>query len=582
MACLTGFKPALFQAVNCLRHYATMMKPKITAAKLVVKANTLLLLLLGINKYVFSQSPFSIILGRPTDTSITASVMFNQASQFYIEYGSQPGVYSQTTATYSAAAEIPDEIDLRNLQANTRYYYRLQYQFIGDPLYTATNEFSFITQRAKETTFRFTIEADEHLYDKKGIDNMYKVTLANQAKDKPDFMLSLGDIFGDDHSYLDHTYTITAGELDTLHKVYRPFLGELCHSVPFYVALGNHEGERKHHFNYPIPPPDNLPVNGTLARKKYYPNPYPNTFYSGNTAIEAYGVDKPENYYAWEWGDALFVILDPYRYDSRSDTSAKPGGWDWTLGIQQYSWLKNTLETSAAKYKFVFAHHVRGEGRGGVTNALLYEWGGYQSATGTTGNNFNFPQRRPTAEGWTKPIHQVFKDNKVSAFFQGHDHVFAHEMLDSIVYQSVPMAADSTYEIGFLANADSYISDTLDGTGHIRVTVTPAYAKVDYIRAYLPADTVSGIHHNGEVAFSYYIRPKNTFTFIGNGNWSLPENWIDKAVPPATLASGFSIYVEPAAGGECLLNITQNISPGAKIIINPDKKFIVPGNLNIQ
>ena len=56
------------------------------------------------------------------------------------------------------------------------------------------------------------------------------------------------------------------------------------------------------------------------------------------------------------------------------------------------------------------------------------------------------------------------------------------------------MAADSTYNIGMLANADSYISDTLDGTGHIRVTLNPGYATVDYIRAYLPADTVSGLH----------------------------------------------------------------------------------------
>jgi len=545
------------------------------------KTGIIAFFLFNLYQNVFSQPFNSVLLGRPTDSSITVSAMFNQECQFIVEYGTQPGSYPFNTAVYSAVSEVPAEIDLINLQPNTRYHYRIQYKLPMAQVYTPTNEFSFITQRAKETAFCFTIEADEHLYDKKGVDNMYRVTLANEAKDKPDFMLSLGDIFGDDHTYLDHTYTITAGELDTLHKAYRPFLGEICHSIPFYVALGNHEGERKHHFNYPIPPPNNLPVNGTLARKKYYPNPFPNRFYSGNTVTEAYGVDTPENYYSWVWGDALFVVLDPYRYDSRSDTSAKPGGWDWTLGIQQYSWLRNTLETSTAKYKFVFAHHVRGEGRGGITNALLYEWGGYQSATGIAGNNFNFPQKRPLSEGWTEPIHQIFKNNKVSAFFQGHDHVFAHEMLDSVVYQTVPMAADSTYEIGFLANAGSYVSDTLDGTGHIRVSVTPGYAKVDFIRAYLPADT-GGLHHNGEVAFSYYIRPKNTYTFIGNGNWSTPDNWLDKAIPPSSLPAGFSIYVEPANSGECLLNVTQNILPGANIIIGRDKKLTVPDNLIIQ
>jgi hypothetical protein len=73
----------------------------------------------------------------------------------------------------------------------------------------SSNEYSFITQRSKGSTFSFTIEADEHLYDKKGVDNMYRITLANQAKDKPDFMLSLGDIFGDDLlSYHDNFSTI--------------------------------------------------------------------------------------------------------------------------------------------------------------------------------------------------------------------------------------------------------------------------------------------------------------------------------------------------------------------------------------
>jgi len=291
---------------------------------------------------------------------------------------------------------------------------------------------------------------------------------------------------------------------------------------------------------------------------------------------------KPENYYAWTWGDALFVILDPYRYDSRSDTSAKPGGWDWTLGIPQYLWMKRTLENSQAKYKFVFAHHIRGEGRGGVTNALLYEWGGYQSANGLVGNNFNFPQRRPAAEGWTKPIHQLFKDNKVSVFFQGHDHVFAHEQLDSIVYQAVPMAADSTYNIGMLANADSYISDTLDGTGHIRVTVNPAYATVDYIRAYLPADTVSGLHRNGEIAFTYRVRAKNAYVFTGNGNWSDPNNWLDKAKPPVIVPNGYAVYIEPAQGGSCVLDINQQISQGAQLVVVSSSNLLMNGNLQIQ
>ena len=78
------------------------------------------------------------------------------------------------------------------------------------------------------------------------------------------------------------------------------------------------------------------------------------------------------DYYAWTWGDALFVVLDAYRYLP----SAKPPKWDWTLGTAQYDWFKQTLEASTSTFKFVFIHHLLGQARGGARIANLYEWGG--------------------------------------------------------------------------------------------------------------------------------------------------------------------------------------------------------------
>lgn len=444
-----------------------------------------------LNANVSQSQTKSIILGRPTDTSITASIMFNQNTDYYIQYGTQTGIYTTNTNTITNIANIPDEVDLHNLMPDTRYYYRVQYHPTGGGAFTATPEYSFHTQRAAGSTFTFTLEADEHLYDKKGVDNMYKVTLKNEAADNPDFMMSLGDIFGDDH----HPNSITAQTLDSLHAYYRPFLGDICHSIPFYDCLGNHEGEKD--FYLDSMPPNNMAVYATLARKKYYPNPFPNGFYSGDTLHEGFGMGMPENYYAWTWGNALFVVLDVYRYDS--DTTAKPTNWAWTLGDMEYHWLESTLQNSTAQYKFVFAHHIRGEGRGGITNAHLFEWGGYDGSSGT---NYSFPTKRP---GWAMPIHQLFTTYGVNIFFQGHDHLFAHEVLDNVTYQEVPMAADSTYKIGMLANASAYTADTIDGTGHIKVTVSSQCIKVDYIKAYLPADTLSGLHQNREVGFSYTI-----------------------------------------------------------------------------
>lgn len=463
--------------------------------KKIVQGLALVYFLLSV-VYLQAQNQ-TIILGRPTDKSVTASILFDRVVQFYLEYGTQKGNYPNTTSTFTNKANVPDEVDMTGLAANTRYFYRLRWRIAGASTYAASPEYFFHTQRATGSTFRFLIEADEHLYDKKGIREMYEVTLQNQARDSADFLLSLGDIFGDDHT----PTTTTSADMDALHKDYLPYLGKVCHSMPFYVCLGNHEGETGYYLKQN--PPNNIGVYGTLWRKYYYPNPFPNEFYSGNTVAEGHDMGIPENYYAWTWGDALFVVLDVYRH---CDVNDKPQNWDWTLGKTQYDWFRKTLETSTAKHKFVFAHHTRGQGRGGVITAKSFEWGGN---SGNTGTNYQFDTYRP---GWGKPIHQLMRDNGVKIFFQGHDHLYAVEKLDGLVYQEVPMPSDSTYRIGMTDNGDAYTDVKMEGTGHLRVTVTPTCVTVDFVRAYMPKDVRPGVRTNGEIAHTYKVGPCATPT----------------------------------------------------------------------
>jgi hypothetical protein len=485
----------------CQRRYGEMKR----GAKLILPASAFMVIVLLSCHKTFTEDPdnnaivvtpvkgYSEILGRPTDNSVTLSLMFDSDKEAYLEYGTVKGTYPFKTATVPLAANTPAEIELAGLIPDTRYYYRTLYRTSGQQVvYEQSLEHTFHTRRITGSTFTFTVESDEHLYDKKGNRTIYQVCLANQALDNPDFMLSLGDIFGDDHNPL----TITSTQIDQLHLQYRPYLGTICHSVPIFICLGNHEGENDYYLN--LTPPENLAVKSTLSRKKYYPNPIPGSFYSGNTASEPYGIGNPENYYSWTWGDALFVVLDVYRYEN--ETSPKPQNWDWTLGNEQYAWLKETLEKSTSKYKFVFAHHIRGQGRGGVTNARLFEWGGYEQ----DGITWGFSSNRP---GWAKPVHKLFVDTGVNIFFQGHDHVFSHETLDGVTYQSLPMPSDSTYQIGYLANADAYTTDVLPGTGHIKVTVSPAGIKVDFIKAVLPADETAS-SQNRATAFTYNLTSK--------------------------------------------------------------------------
>ncbi len=428
----------------------------------------------------------TIILGRPTDKMITASIVFDQSVDFFLEFGIKSSDYSQKTNTFANVSNTPDEVDMVGLLPNTKYFYRLRYKLKTATTFLATSEYTFQTQRSKGETFSFTIEADEHLYDKKGIRSLYEICLANQLSDKPDFMLSLGDTFGDDHT----PDATTSNDMKALHKDYLQYLGKLCHSVPFFFCLGNHEGESGYYLKQN--PPNNIATYATIWRKFYYPNPIPNDFYSGNMVSEGNNMGLPENYYAFEWGDALFVVLDVYRH---CDVNEKPKNWEWTLGKTQYDWLKKALETSTAKQKFVFAHHNRGQGRGGIVPAKGFEWGGID------GNQDKFSANRPS---WAMPIHQLMVKNGVKIFFQGHDHLFAKEQLDGLVYQETPMPSDTTYEIGMLANADAYTDVILNGSGHLRVTVSSNCVKVDFVRAYLPKDETA-TKKNQEVAYSYSV-----------------------------------------------------------------------------
>jgi hypothetical protein len=76
--------------------------------------------------------------------------------------------------------------------------------------------------------------------------------------------------------------------------------------------------------------------------------------------------------------------------------------------------------------------------------------------------------------------------------------------MDGLVYQEVPMPSDTSYEIGVLANADAYTDITLNGSGHLRVTVDPTCVTVDYVAAYLPKDTLEG-YKNREIRYQYKV-----------------------------------------------------------------------------
>jgi len=435
------------------------------------------------------------ILGRPTHASVTVNVRADTDLELYFEYGREPGRYDAQTARATAAANEPVEALLDGLTADARYYYRVRYRMPGTDADQAGTEHTFHTQRRPGSTFAFAAQGDSHP-ERPGImfnGDLYTRTLQAVAAERPDFYLTSGDDFS-----VDTLRTVNQATVTERYTIQVPYLALVGHSSPLFLVNGNHEQAARYLLNGT---PDSVAVWAQNSRNRLFPSPSPDGFYSGNAEVVPH-IGLLRNYYAWEWGDALFVVIDPYWSSPVAvdnvfgdDAARTRDPWQITHGDAQYTWLKQTLEGSRAKWKFVFAHHVNGSGRGAVEVAGDNEWGG-KNRNGTWGFTANRPQ-------WPMPIHQLMVATHVTIFFQGHDHLFARQELDGVTYQELPNPADNTYTA---FNEAAYQSgDKFPNSGYVKVTVAPAAVTVQYIRMFLPRDERAPDRLSGMVQFSYTI-----------------------------------------------------------------------------
>ncbi|MBK6283474.1 MAG: hypothetical protein IPF54_13220 [Draconibacterium sp.] len=139
----------------------------------------------------------NIVLARPTNESVTASLIMETNGSAYIEYGTSQGNYSEQTDPIPVSTGVPVKILIDGLVSNSLYFYRLAFLEEGTGIWNRGNEYSFHTQRATNESYTFTITSDSHLGATfSGIDpTRYEQATYNIATDKADFHLDLGDAF---------------------------------------------------------------------------------------------------------------------------------------------------------------------------------------------------------------------------------------------------------------------------------------------------------------------------------------------------------------------------------------------------
>jgi len=423
-----------------------------------------------------------VVLAQPTSNSIGFRLLSDFASTVSIIWAEEGTNSLQRTDPLKLTPSKPSKLLLlSNLKMSTRYTYQLFYENSVDcgGYYSATGFFH--TQRSFGEDFTFAIIADTHFGDldggyDAGIFAQTRTNMVSMAHSSPgyDFVFDLGDTFMGEK---------LEPPVSTLYKLYEDVFKEispLACSAPLFLINGNHDGEIGG--NLPkkgVQIESSLPVTFARLRNTYFSNPAPGNFYSGNKEIAFKSVGLLKNYYAWNWGNSFFAVLDPY-WNTLTHVHDTP--WEWTLGKNQYDWLNEALEHSPSTLKFIFTHQLVGGvfgtklgfGGGGDESFLKYfEWGGLDHLTG----EYAFGINRP---GWEHgPIHEIFVRNKVSVVFRGHDHLYHLGQLDGIFYNTLPKTSAKEFgKSGWIERGYASAESVLLTSGHTEVQVSQTNAVV--------------------------------------------------------------------------------------------------------
>lgn len=313
---------------------------------------------------------------------------------------------------------------------------------IPDTVYEFTNDVTLETRAfktaSKNTEVTFVAFGDPHYMDDGFDPNVFSSTLLDVIDSDPDFVVDLGDNF----LYEKNEYKNLKEPCEFFTKMYSRL------SCPVYMVNGNHDFSLED------------PREQVKVVSKFFPYAVP-------------------NYYFFEWGDVLFIVLDAYFFNENKGGQVPydEKGWHMTLGYEQYVWFESVVSQSSFEHKVVFMHSFLGgafndnstndvidrefTGAGDSKYVHFFEQGGK-----CTDETECFASKR---QGWgNDSLHELMVKNDVDYFIKGHDHLFYHDKVDGIVYMTVPRPSFNTNENTPVDNKGySDIDEVYQGPGYV-------------------------------------------------------------------------------------------------------------------
>jgi hypothetical protein len=392
----------------------------------------------------------------PTAESFGVNVVLRSGDPSTLDLQVRPAGTSDWLPVDPPLVPAPDvaQWTVTGLQPGLRHAYRVLGG--GDVLY----EGSAVTARPPGTPFTFSLITDTHIEARDPVpDGMTVVddgygtmeqtmleVMPEVAASAPDLVLNLGDMLDT------HQFGFNAPPPDSRwarlgYLNYRRLLGDVGAQAAHFPVIGNWDGESG------CNTPDEI-ARSTSQRMLYAPGPSPTNYLEGGSANE--------DYYAFTWGDALFIILNVMTYTPTCHLLDTYPGLpdDWTLGATQLAWLERTLAGASAKWRFLFIHHTVGGAAGNPTDSAYGRGGGQAAHVGEQAT-----------------VHALMLQYGAQIFFYAHDHVFTDMVVDGIHY-TLPGSAGAPWK--FDESETGYTQYWAD-SGFARVAVSTESVQVDFM-----------------------------------------------------------------------------------------------------
>jgi hypothetical protein len=524
-------------------------------------------------------------VGAVTSTSAQVVVVTPyELDSFSIEYGTSTSYGNETIPQTHVTGVI--KTDITGLSPDELYHYRIKWTENGMTL--NGKDRTFRTARSKGNTFNFAITSDVHwVKDGDYYDKMAGTLKPVLESVDADFWIDLGDFIEADIGVFwtqDHANALYARALWGINTI--------AHSLPFIPVVGNHEMINQYYGTDGCP--CKLDAIASIRCQDVTGNHFgqPLFEYQGNARTAFFPLYNHEietvldpdykTFFSWEWGDALFIVLDPYLYTTEYPSQCDGEKPVFTLGEVQRNWLLDLIDNNTHNWIFIFIHQHGGQLPGtqyiytpGRQIKECYGRGGAATVTYSV-----------QCDEW---IRKVIGCKNVIIFL-GHDHVFSTGVYEGLRFFSCPRPDNQESwtldEIGY--RGEDWIYDDREKTFSATIESVDIKEGKIYVSDYTPPPRTSDIYklftqlsirnygHEGskkrfqrEIKKADLANPSISFDngFVATGNTGYfyvvkdGEGSLNHQL--STWERGDRIYVHRAAGGVVSVEVEPH-----KVVIN--------------